>query len=98
EVLHRLFTRLQGQASSLALVEHAVLGVDAGGKRMRPQHARAEAVDGRHPGALGLAGELAVAELGEAVADAELHLRGGLVGERDREYAVGPGVVGARRA
>jgi hypothetical protein len=39
EVLHRLLGGLQRQARGLALVEHAVLGVDARGQRMGAQHA-----------------------------------------------------------
>src|SRR5207248_10466683 len=78
ELLHRLLACLQREAGRLALVQHAVLRIDAGRHRMRAQEARAEAVDSRHPGALGLARQRALAELGEARAYAQLHLGGSL--------------------
>ena len=49
------------------------------------QHARAEAVDGRDPGALDRARLRAAIELGELRPHTRAHLGGGLVGERGRE-------------
>src|SRR3954449_305713 len=55
-------------------------------------------MDRRDPRALGLAREIALAQLREAAADAQLHLGGGLVRERDREHPIDPGLVVARGA
>ena len=53
----------------LALVEHPEPGIEAGGERMLLQQPQAEAVDGRDPGRIELAGQLAPPELSEARAD-----------------------------
>ena len=73
------------QRAGGGLVEHGERRVQAGGDRVGAQQPRAEAVDRRDPGGLGLARRVAPAELDEALAHARAQLAGGALGERDRE-------------
>src|SRR6202011_3146928 len=59
--------------------------VEARGKRMRAQHACAEAVEGADEGRLRVAGRLAVAELQQTRPHAGAQLARGALGEGDRE-------------
>ena len=80
------------------LVEHGERRVQPGGDRVGAQHARAEAVDRRDPGGLGLARHVAAAELDEALAHPRAQLARGALGERDREDPRGPHAVLEHRA
>ena len=88
ELLERGVERLAGEDSRLVLVEDAEVRVDGGLERMRLQQPVAEAVDGRDPGPVELAGEIVAAELGEAGADAAAQLPGRALGVRDREHRI----------
>ena len=72
----------------LVVVEHAEARVEPGRERVRPQQAVAEAVDGRDPGAVELAGEVGPPELDEPRADPRPQLAGGLLGVGDHEDRV----------
>ena len=85
ELLERAVERVGGEPLRLELVEYAEVGIDAGAERVSAQHARAEAVDGRDPRALGRARLLATSQVEEAAPYARPHLGGGLLGEGDRE-------------
>ncbi len=93
ELLERAVERVGREPLRLELVEYAEVGIDAGAERVSAQHARAEAVDGRDPRALGRARLLATAEVEEAAPYARPHLRGGLLGECDREYRLDANLV-----
>ncbi len=75
----------QRQTPRGGLVEDREVGVEARGQRVGAQQARAEAVEGADRGALGVAGGLPLAELQQACAHPPAQLRGGALGERDRE-------------
>ncbi len=85
EVLERTVERVDREPLGLELVEDAEVGVDPGAESVGPQQTGAEPVDRRDPGVLGGARLLAQPELQEAPPDAHPHLRGGLLGEGDRE-------------
>ena len=76
---------VESQPLGLDLVEHPEAGIDARAERVGAQHARAEAVDGRDPGALRGPCLLAAGEVEEAAAHPALHLLRGLLGEGDGE-------------
>ncbi len=77
--------RLLAQSAQLALVEHDGGRVDSGDDRVGREHARAEAVDRRDPGALHRPRVLDAAECHEALAHAAAQLPGGTARERDRQ-------------
>ena len=73
------------QASGDSLVEHPEAGIQARCQRVGCEQPRAEAVDRRDVGGLGVARGRALAELEEGASHALPQLAGGAVGERDRE-------------
>ena len=85
ELRERAVEGVEGQPLGLDGVENAELRVDPGGERVRAQHPRAEAVDRRDPGRLGLARVPDLIQVDEAGANTLLELGGRLLGERDRE-------------
>ncbi len=74
----------QLEALGVDLVEHDETGVHACLQRMRAQDPRAECVNRRDEGALGIARELRVAALVKAPAHTLAQLPRRLIGERDR--------------
>ena len=72
--------------------------VDADRERMRAQQARAEAVDGRDPGAVEPAREIGTAALAERGADARAELAGRLPRVRDHEHRLDVEPLLAHRA
>ena len=85
EVLQRRLEGEHPQAGRDSLVEHGEAGVEAGRQRVGREQARAEAVDRRDVGRLGVARRGALAERQEARADPLAELPGGALGEGDRE-------------
>ena len=75
-----------GDALRLHLVEHPEVGIDPGAQGVRAKDARAEAVDGRDPRALGGAGVGGAPELEKAPAHPDLQLGRRLLGEGDGEH------------
>src|SRR5262245_53026631 len=55
--------RLRTQDAGLALVEHTEARIDASSGRVGPKQSMAEAMDGRDPGTVQLAGEVCAADL-----------------------------------
>ena len=80
--------RLGPQHARLALVEHAEPGVDTGRCRIGAQQAVTEAVNGRDPGAVELAGEIGAARLHKPRPDARAKLARSPLGEGDHEDRV----------
>jgi hypothetical protein len=85
----RRVERAGAQPGRLPVLQHPKAGIDARGERVRPQQPRAEAVDRRHVSALRGQPGLAVAQLGQPLAQALAQLAGGLLGERDGQHAAG---------
>ena len=73
------------QALGEALLEDPKAGLDPGLERMDAQKTRTEGVKGGHVGILGIAREVALAEVQKTGPDALAQLAGGPLGERDRE-------------
>ena len=63
ELLQRLTEGLAPEHPALTVVEHAEAGVDPGREGVRLQEAVAEAVDGRDPGGVELAGQIVALQL-----------------------------------
>ncbi len=69
-------------------IEHAEVRVDSGGDGVLAQQPAAEAVNGRDPGSIELAGEIMALALVQSRADARAQLAGGAVGVSDDEQGV----------
>ena len=85
ELLERAVEGVDRDARGARLVEHLVLGVDAGCERMAAKELRAEAVDRRDPRRLRLARRVVPPEREEPPAYARPQLGCGLFREGDRE-------------
>jgi hypothetical protein len=83
EAGERRIERPAAQRPRARFVQDGEARVQAGGDRVRAQDPRAEPVDRRDPGGLGVACILAAPELEEALAYSRAQLARGLVGERD---------------
>ncbi len=88
ESLERRRECLRLEDERLRLVQHAERGVDAGGQRIRAEHAPAEAVDRGDPGSVELEREVGAAPLEQGGADAGAQLAGGPLRVRDHEDGV----------
>jgi hypothetical protein len=77
--------RLAPEHGRLALVQHPEPRVEPSGERMLLQEPEAEAVDGRDPGAVELARQIAPAELGQPSPDTGAQLGRRAFGVRDHE-------------
>ncbi len=84
----RIRERLGGEHRGLALVEHTEAGVDPGLERVHAQHARAEAVDRRDPGAVDVAGQITPAGGAQPLPNALPQLAGGPLRVGDHEDRV----------
>ena len=85
QLLQGVFERERLQRLGLVAVEDREARIQAGRERARAEHPRAEPVDRRDERTLGRARLLGRAELVQARPDPVAQLRGGLLGERDRE-------------
>ena len=92
EALERRLERLRLEHERLGLVEHAERRVDPRRERVRAQHAAAEPVNGRHPGAVELEGEVGPPALDQPGPDPSPELaRGALrVGDHEQRADVEP--------
>ena len=88
ELGQRRHEGLGPQHARLALVEHSEPRVDAGRRRIGAQQPVAEAVNGRDPGAVELAGEIGAAGLHEPRPDARAQLARSALGEGHDEDRV----------
>jgi hypothetical protein len=87
----------RAQPPRAGLVEDRELGVESRGEGMDAQQPCAEAVEGADRGALGVARGLALAQLQQARAHPLAQLRGGALGEGDRQDPSRGDVVLAHR-
>ena len=85
ELVERLRERLAGEHGRLRAVELAEARVEPRLERVGAKQARAEAVDGRDPGAVELAREVVASALAQLAPDARTQLTRGLARVRDHE-------------